>query len=96
MKNPTSQSEIDPLEADLAFLEREQREFQNHWIWQKLRCRPEEFFLAFRRHVEALNIPPAQWERAYQKARDEIRIKARERQTSLNPFHMQMLAGLKA
>ena len=92
MESGTSQK-LDPLEQALALLEKEQREFEGHWIWEKLNCKPREFFQAFRRHAEALPVAKDQWERAYQKARDEILIKAKERASqSPDPAHF---GGLK-
>lgn len=91
--NPRDPDEI--LEQALALLDREQKAFDGHWIWDKLRCEPGEFFQAFRRHLASLPLPKAEWDRAYQKAQDELRIKTKEKMTGADIRPLMPFTGIK-
>ena len=95
MYKNSKQKNHDPALQALALLEQENRRFENHWVWRKLGCRPEQFFRALEKHVASLNIPKRQWEAALKKARDLSRVRAKEKQTMFHPQSLASLAGIQ-
>lgn len=89
------QNQTDPMEEALAFLEKENREFENHWVWKRLACKPEQFFEAFKRHADSLNIPKEKWEEALEKAKDVSRVRAKEKRATFSPLNMQLMQSLQ-
>lgn len=94
-KNPKNHKP-DPAEEALAFLEKEQKEFENHWVWKELQCKPAEFFDAVKKHVNSLNISPEKWREAYKKAKDISRVRSAEKRTSYQPQKLRMIGALRA
>ena len=91
----TSQNYKDPAEEILAQYEKEEREFRDHWVWKELKCSPEEFFKAIKHHVQNLNLSPAEWESALQKAREASRIRSIERRQMYHSVNLQHRGHLK-
>lgn len=94
--NPStnSHSENKALET-LALLEKEEREFRNHWVWKELQCTPEQFFKAVDQHVKSLNIPQEKWNGMYEQAKQASKVRSLERRTSFNPVNLKMIGALR-
>ncbi len=87
-------SQTDPIETSLELLEAENQKFRNHWLWRKLGCCPEEFFCAFEKHLNKLQVPQEQWEAAKQRLRESNRVRAKENSTTFNPKHLEFMQGI--
>lgn len=96
MNRQTLKKEKDPAEEALALLEKENREFKDHWVWKELQCSPEEFFGALKKHVQTMNIPKEKWDAAYQKAKESHRIRALEKRNQFKPVNLRMIGTLRA
>ena len=79
----------------LALYEKDEKEFQNHWVWKEMGCSPETFFKQIENYVESLNIPQFQWEEAYQKAKQASRIRALEKHNRINTDPFKLMGALK-
>lgn len=85
----------DPAEEALALLDKENKEFNNHWLWKELNCSPDEFFEKMNKHVASLNIPKDEWNRAFEKAKAEHKVKALEKRTRFRPANLNMIGALR-
>lgn len=90
--NPKKQ---DPEEKALAEYESAQREFENHPLWSRLKCKPEELFAAVRRFAEKKGIKEQQWQQTYRRAQVEIRTRVREQKQQFQPEQLQILSGIR-
>ncbi|HBF12833.1 MAG TPA: hypothetical protein DDW49_05515 [Deltaproteobacteria bacterium] len=79
----------------LAFYEKDEKEFQNHWVWKEMGCSPETFFKQVENYVESLNIPKLQWAEAYQKAKQVSRIRALEKHKLTNTHPFKLMGALR-
>lgn len=95
METPSQNHVEDPELAAHQLLQKENQEFENHWVWRKLGCRPQEFFQAFEKHVRSLNIPQDKWNTALTRAQEANRIQCKEKKNTFNPLHFQMMAGVQ-
>lgn len=95
VKGQFAKKEVDPAEAALELYEREEKEFQNHWVWKELRCKPEEFFAAVKKHVAGMNIPKERWQEIYQKARQASRVRSNERRGAYSMGNLKLIGQLK-
>lgn len=95
MHQTQEQNPPDSLEAALNFLEEENRNFENHWVWKKLGCKPQEFFQAVNKHVASLNIPKDKWDAAFKRAQEANRVQVKEKRNTFNPLHFQLMAGIQ-
>lgn len=82
-------------EKTLALLEKEEREFRNHWVWKELQCTPEQFFKAVDQHVKSLNIPQEKWNVMYEQTKQASKVRALERRTLFNPMNLKMIGALR-
>lgn len=87
--------QMDKAEAALALLEKEEKEFRNHWVWRDLHCTPEQFFTAVNTHVRSLNIPQKEWNEAYNKAKQASKVRSAEKRMAYRPMNLQMIGALR-
>lgn len=85
----------DRAEEALKFLEKENQEFQNHWVWKNLNCKPATFFEAVKKHVASMNIPPEKWNESYKRAREASRVRSGERRQAYQPVNLRLIGSLK-
>jgi len=95
METPAQNQKKDPLEESLTLLEKENREFENHWVWKRLGCKPDKFFQAFEKHVASIDIPKDRWETALKRAKDASRVLSKEKQSHFNPINLEMMQSLQ-
>lgn len=74
--NPTPH---DPVRDILQKYEKEQREFEKHWLWQKLKTTPKEFFDHVDQVIRDSGIPPQIWQQRLKEARQTIETRIREK-----------------
>jgi len=70
METENQNHQEDKLAAALELFEKEQKEFENHWVWNKLGCKPEQFFDAVKTHVDSMNLSNGEWEEAMNRAKE--------------------------
>lgn len=87
--------QMDKAETALALLEKEEKEFRNHWVWRDLHCTPEQFFTAVNQHVQSLNIPSEKWNAAYNKAKQASRVRSAEKRGAYRPMNLRMMGALR-
>ena len=80
--NQQPQNKDQHLEEALSNLERSQKEFENHWMWKKLGCKPKDFFAATKKHIQKLSIPEKTWRELYSKTKQSFEVKLREQNQS--------------
>lgn len=76
--------------------EREQREFEDHWLWRELGTTPADFFSAVDAYVEASGIPRSEWDAKVRAAKLALESRVREQRRPECRFSLNMLTGLKA
>ncbi len=91
----SSLSHQDISKETLDLLEKEQQEFNNHWVWKELNCTPDDFFKALNRHVQTLNVPPQEWKQAYDHAKESSRVRSAERRASYKPASLRIIGALR-
>lgn len=95
MRQQNKQSMTEKENQTLALLEKEEKEFRNHWVWKEIGLSPEEFFKKVQKHVESLNVPKAQWEAMYQKAKEANRVRALEQRTTFRSLNLKIVSGIR-
>lgn len=75
MKNELEQ---DPLESLLETYQKEQRAFEDHWFWKKIRMSPKEFFSKIEKEMHH---PFSQkvWKEKLDQAKKNIETQLKER-----------------
>ena len=91
-----SNEQTDKSQQILKEYEDSQKEFNNHWVWKELGCKPDEFFGALKKHVSTLNIPQAEWQKIYNRTKDAQRIKALERTQGFKQNNFKFVGAIRA
>lgn len=79
----------------LALYEKEEREFQQHWVWKELQCKPEAFFKAVREHVDKMKVSPEIWEKMYARAKEASRVRSSEKRAAYRPMNLKLIGALR-
>lgn len=84
----------DQLQELLDRYQKEQREFENHWLWKELETTPKAFFAHVRASVQKSGIEPHVWQQKLEEAKQviETRVKEREEAKTVN---FKRLKGLR-
>ncbi len=88
-------SSKDPIEIVLERYEREQREFEQHWLWKELGATPQEFFAMIDRSVKANGIAPEVWQAKLNDARKAIATRVQESKADHKKVAFQTFRGLR-
>jgi hypothetical protein len=83
-------------EGALARYEREQREFENHWLWRELGTTPRDFFAAVDAYVAANGIDRKEWDAKVRAAKHDLESRVRAERKPPRPFSLGTLTGLRA
>ncbi len=95
MRQQNKQSVTEKEDQTLALLEKEEKEFRNHWVWKEIGLSPDEFFKKVQKHVEKLNVPKAQWDKMYQEAKEANRVRALEQRQTFRSLNLKMISGIR-
>ena len=95
METQKQNPQADALEQALVQYEQEQNEFENHWVWKKLGCKPKQFFQAVQKHVDSMNVSKEQWEGALTRAKQAPRVQTAEKRASFDHSRLQMMSHLQ-
>jgi hypothetical protein len=82
---------MDTLEKALELFEKEQKEFEGHWIWKSIGKTPNDFFKMVNAAKSSLSISTDQWEKMFQEKKRQYQIQAMERKRIFNPINLRML-----
>jgi hypothetical protein len=91
-----SADNTDPVQKALQDYEREQREFENHWLWKELRITPQEFFEMIERQVQKSGIEKEEWERRLAETKKMIETRMREQRGQYEGANLKRFIGLRA
>lgn len=69
----------DPVRDILKKYAKEQREFEKHWLWQKLKTTPQQFFEQLDQAIRQSGIPPEVWREKTRQAKQIIETRIREK-----------------
>lgn len=86
----------DGSDPALVRYEREQREFENHWLWRELGTTPREFFAAVDAYVTANGIDREEWDAKVRSAKRCLEARVRAERKPPRPFSLETLTGLRA
>ena len=67
------------IEETLKNYEQEQKEFENHWLWQKLKTTPEEFFKRVNENVKKSGIDNKVWQEKLSEAKRVLETRIAEK-----------------
>ena len=85
----------DKAEAALKMLEKENAEFNNHWVWRELQTTPDKFFENVKAHVKTLGIPEKEWNEMYNKTKEAHRIRALEKRNAYRPMNLKLIGSIR-
>lgn len=85
----------DRLDALLRRFEKEQQEFENHWLWQKLGTTPAEFFACVRQSVAKSGIKPEVWQQKLAQAKKALETRVRENRGEYERVNFNNMKGLR-
>lgn len=85
----------DKLELLLERYENEQREFENHWLWQELGTTPKQFFAKVNEYVEKSGIDKKVWEQKLSEAKQTIETRIKEQRGQYKKVNFTNIKGLK-
>lgn len=66
------QETMEATEKALELLAESDRQFQNHWLWESLKCTPEEFFESFQAQMNESLTQTQTWKDALERAQCEL------------------------
>lgn len=95
-KEPSIKQDRIGGDDDLARYEREQREFENHWLWRELDTTPRDFFAAVDAYVAANGINRKEWDAKVRAAKHDLESRVRAERKPSHPFSLETLTGLRA
>lgn len=76
--------------------EKEQRDFDNHWLWQELKTTPKEFFRKVDDYVKTSGIDIQIWQQKLAAAKQSIMVRVRERDRIYTTMNFKKHTGIKA
>ena len=86
----------DKLAMLMTRYEKEQQEFENHWLWRELKTTPREFFAKIDAYVKTSGIDPRLWQEKLAEAKQGVLVRLRERSRQYTPTNFKQHHGLKA
>lgn len=66
----------------LQHLAEEDKRFRQHWLWERLRCTPEEFFENFQAQLNPNLLQTQEWKDALDRAQWELKAQLSAKQPS--------------
>lgn len=75
--------------------QKEQRDFENHWLWKKLKTTPQEFFARIAERVEKSGISKSEWQKNLLKMKKVLETRSRERRGQYQAVDFKNVRGIK-
>lgn len=85
----------DKIEELLQQCKKEQQDFENHWLWQKLKTTPRDFFARVAEHVEKSGISKSEWQQNLLKMKKVLETRSRERRGQYQSVDFKNVRGIK-
>ena len=85
----------DRIEQVLKQYQKEQKEFENHWLWKELGTTPKDFFAKINEYVAKSGIDKKVWEQKLAEAKVAVETKLREKQGSYKSVNLGALRGIR-
>lgn len=87
----------EPRDAEiLAQIDREEREYRGHWLWEKLGATPEQFHQAVIDAALRQGISPRAWNQALATFKEKIETRVREQKRNYVKTNLRLLNGMRA
>lgn len=85
----------DKIQQLLERYEREQREFEGHWLWKQLGTTPREFFSMIEKSVQSSGLSEGEWKSKLQQARQVVATRVQEAKGNYQQTNLQAYRGLR-
>ena len=85
----------DKIEELLKHYKKEQTDFENHWLWQKLKTTPKEFFARIAERVEKSGMSKSEWRESLLKMKKVLETRSREKNGRYQPVDFKSVRGIK-
>jgi len=96
MNTDTQQkNQKDKLELLLERFEKEQEEFENHWLWKQLGTTPQAFFAKVNESIEKSGIDKQVWENKLIEAKKTLQTRLNEKKGQYQRVNFKTLKGLR-
>ena len=85
----------DKLATLIKRYQKEQYEFENHWMWQKLGTTPKQFFAKVHDYIEKSGVDKDEWQRELKEAKDDLETRMREQRGDYQKLDWKMVRGIR-
>lgn len=75
--------------------QKEQEEFENHWLWKKFKTTPKEFFAKIAEGVEKSGISKSEWHEKLLRMKKIFETRSREKKGQYQAVDFKNLRGIK-
>ena len=82
------------IKETLDAYDKEQQEFENHWLWQELQTTPQEFFKSVREYVKQSGIDEHMWQQKLAEAKQALETQVAEQEKNYKRVKL-VSSGLK-
>lgn len=79
----------------LELYNKEQKDFESHWIWKELGTTPKEFFEKVDEYVKSSGIEPKVWEEKLKEAKKNIETQINEQNKKYKKVDFNNFSGIK-
>lgn len=85
----------DKIEELLKQYKKEQHDFENHWLWQKLKTTPKDFFERIAENVKKSGMSKSEWQENLLKMKKTLETRMREKKGRYQPVDFKNVKGIK-
>jgi hypothetical protein len=85
----------DKIDDMLRQYQKEQQDFENHWLWKKLKTTPKEFFAKIAESVEKSGISKSEWQEKLMKMKKVFETRSREKRGQYQAVDFKNVRGIK-
>ena len=86
---------VDKIDELLRRYKKEQEDFENHWLWKKLKTTPKEFFAQIAKSVEKSGISKTEWQSKLMEMKKTMATRSRERTGKYQAMDFKNARGIK-
>lgn len=85
----------DKIDEMLRQYKKEQQDFENHWLWKKLKTTPHDFFERIAKSVEKSGVSKSEWQMSLLKIKKVLETRLREKKRQYQPVDFKNVRGIK-
>lgn len=85
----------DKIESLLKQYKKEQRAFENHWLWAELKTTPQRFFESVNQRIRESGIDQGLWQQRLTEARGVIGTRLKEKAGDYRVTDFKNMKGIK-